>query len=414
MCACSRKGKWLDSPRLEMCSECRSNGSFVVMTKDSLCEEDIFFGLGVKPEIIDYVISSFDVDEDLILKKFSSYIDKLQVHCSLFKAKSKGMNYDWLHIHEVPDGGIWHCKFILVTTPDYLRLIITSANMVIPMCSPYRNNTKFISASKIQQCILEQKTKSNTCINDFCILTLKRRDNFDMIYNRKDISMNLELFEQFLDTYNIQLTMRLDDYDWSNVPFDFIVSIPEKKITHFDYFNTCDTVNIPCMIALTSSVMTQFNIRRYLNLEKCIVLYPNNLFDNKKDGKMGVNEGNVKSCEKKDEKKEKGIKENEQKGEQKSEQQEKKQILCFMINSKENPYKYELREFDNHTRYHVKRYKWQCVSDLITNKVEERFMFTSANFTSSAWNAKNVELGIVIKNQKFIKEKLNTIDFGLF
>ena len=140
MCALPVKGRWSNSPSLDIYSDCRSNGSFVVMTKDSFCEEDIFFGLGVKPEIIDYVISSFDVDEDLILKKFSSYIDKLRVHCSLFKTKSKNMNYDWVHIHEVPNDGIWHCKFILVTTPDYLRLIITSANMVIPMCSPYRNN----------------------------------------------------------------------------------------------------------------------------------------------------------------------------------------------------------------------------------------------------------------------------------
>lgn len=401
MCALPVKGRWSNSPSLDVYSESRSNGSFVVMTKDSLCEEDIFFGLGVKPEIIDYVISSFDVDEDLILKKFSSYIDKLQVHCSMFKTKSKNMNYDWVHIHEVPNGGIWHCKFILVTTPDYLRLIVTSANMVIPMCSPYRNTTKFISASKVQQCLLEQQTRSNTCVNDFCILTLKRRDNFDTVYDRKDISMNLELFEQFLDTYNIQLTMRLDDYDWSNVPFDFIVSIPEKRITHFDYFNDYDTINIPQMTAMTSTVVTQFNIKRLLRVEKCTIYYPLDTFDgNTVNSKSGENGS--------DNKKEEVQKEDS------SERQTKKPVSCFMINVKENPYKYELHEVDNHTQYHVKRYKWQCVPDLLKNEVEDRFMFTSANFSSKAWNAVNVELGIVIKNQKFIKEKLNAIDFGIF
>ena len=374
MCALPVKGRILDSTRLEQGFECKKDGLFVVMTKDSFSEEDIFFGLGINPEIIDYVISSFDVDEDLILKKFSSYMEKLQVHCSKFNTKSKNMNYYWLHIHEIPNNGIWHCKFILVTTPDYLRLIITSANMITPMCSPYRNNTKFISASKVQQCVLKQQTKSNTCINDFCILTLKRRDNFDMIYDRKDISMNLELFEQFLDTYNIQLIMKLDDYD---------------------------TINIPQMTAITSTIVTQFNIKRLLRLEKCTIYYPLDTFDDKSiNNKINVNS----------DKKEEVRKENSINGEK----QTKKSISCFMINIKENPYKYELHEVDNHTRYHVKRYKWKCIPDSITNKVEERFMFTSANFSSKAWNAINVELGIVIKNQKFIKEKLNTIDFGIF
>ena len=93
------------------------------LTSDAFSPELIFRGL--KGNIIDYVISSYHVNVALILMYY--YRPELQIHCDSYTNGSG--KEPFIHTHKLPKDGIYHAKFVLVTTTEACRLIIMTTNI---------------------------------------------------------------------------------------------------------------------------------------------------------------------------------------------------------------------------------------------------------------------------------------------
>ena len=284
-------------------------------TSTTLDFDFITEGLGIDPEIIDYVISSYTVDMRIIRTRF--WAPNLQLHCG--KIVNGAMQSDtWVHVHTFSNGGIYHAKFILITTRNVLRFIFTTANMTWPMIN-------------------------GTTWNDYVRITIPRMYG-DHGHCRNENTLRLK---QFFDTFGIKTQIDIERYDWSMLKLMITTTIPGVT-SHTIQLRERSSTFTETEIA-TASIVSDFNLSRYINTGKCIVYRPRNTFN--EDMK------NPKSAQ------------------------------CFLINIRENCTWYAFQYIENIRKYHVKRY--------IFSTTHGRFvLFTSANLTSSAWNGKNAELGI--------------------
>ena len=206
-------------------------------TIDGLPSDFIFNGL--KGEIIDYIISSYQVNLSLIYLYY--YHPALQIHCQeAFNGTGKE---DFVHLHTVPGKGIYHAKFILITTTEVLKFIIMTTNIT-------------------EVCI-------KNCLNDYYVITIPK--------NKLGSPTQLTTYlYQFLDTYDIKLKSGLLQYQWKGISGKLLISIP-GKISHGICFNeqikppkknTESTAIIRC-----SSMMCGFNIKPILHVKRCIIEY---------------------------------------------------------------------------------------------------------------------------------------------
>lgn len=154
-------------------------------------------------DIIDYVISSYTVNMSFIHAFY--WHPKLRVYCdkSANEAKTNPPDLDYVRYIQVATG-IYHPKFVYITTSTTLRFVITTCNftgMVINVT------------------------------NDYYRLTLKTaRSPVENNANR-----NVQLLEKFFQTYGIAITRRPSEFNWSNVSARLLVNINDYT-THETLF----------------------------------------------------------------------------------------------------------------------------------------------------------------------------------
>lgn len=218
-------------------------------TIDCLTPEFIFNGLN--GEIIDYVISSYKVNMKLIYLYY--YHPKIQIHCQeVFNGTGKE---EFVYLHKVKEPGIYHAKFILITTKDVLKLIVMTTNIT--------------------------ETIVQNCLNDYYVIMIPKT-NLSVMTN-----FTTYLY-QFFDAFNIKLKQGLLQYDWKHVKGKLLVSIP-GKLSHGICFNK--QIKLPKKnqktraIIRCASMMTGYDIKKVFHVKECIIEY---LKDNPKGTLLGI------------------------------------------------------------------------------------------------------------------------------
>ena len=161
---------------------------------------------GLNPnDIVDYVISSYTINISYI--EAILWHPNIQIYCDKKNAHTEYIPKSISdHIHFIDAGrGIYHPKFILITTQNTLRLVITTCNF-----------TKMIL----------------NCKNDYYRMTTKLKSS-----NYTKEEENECVFDNFLKHYGIKLVNNVTKYDWSNISANILVNIPYTSLTHANYFN---------------------------------------------------------------------------------------------------------------------------------------------------------------------------------
>lgn len=193
----------------------------------------------LKGEIIDYIISSYRVNLNLIYLYF--WHPKLQIHCQ--ETYGGTGKEDFVTLHKIEKPGIYHAKFILVTTKEMLKLIIMTTN------------------------ITENIVKE--CLNDYYVIKIPKCK----LSRPTQFTMNLY---QFLDAFNIKLKRGLLQYQWKGVKGKLLVSIP-YKLSHSTCFkeqikkpkkNYETEAEVSC-----SSMMSGFDIKKIFKVKTCKFYY---------------------------------------------------------------------------------------------------------------------------------------------
>lgn len=208
-------------------------------TIDGLPSDFIFNGLN--GEIIDYVISSYQVNLSLIYLYY--YHPKLQIHCQeAFNGTGKE---DFVHLHQVPGKGIYHAKFILITTREVLRFIVMTTNIT-------------------EVCI-------KNCLNDYYVINVPRT-------KLASPTQFTTYLYQFLDTYNIHLQSGLLQYEWKGIKGKLLISIPEKTshgICFHEQIKPPKRNSETIAVIRCSSMMCGYNIKQLFHVKRCILEYVN-------------------------------------------------------------------------------------------------------------------------------------------
>ena len=205
-------------------------------TSDALSTDLIFNGL--KGEVIDYVISSYHVNIKLIYLYF--YHPALQVHCG---NAYNGTGHDsFIHIHKLREPGIYHAKFILITTTEACRFIVMTTN------------------------ITEQLVKN--CLNDYYMITVPK------VKLSAPTDFTIRLY-QFLDAFNIKLKSGLNLYNWKGIQANLLISVPtglNHALCWRTIINTPKRVRGSAVIRTTTG-MLGFDIKKVLRVQECIFEY---------------------------------------------------------------------------------------------------------------------------------------------
>lgn len=304
------------------------------LTSDAFSPELIFRGL--KGNIIDYVISSYHVNVALILLYY--YRPELQIHCDSYTNGSGKETF--IHTHKLPKDGIYHAKFVLVTTTEACRLIIMTTN------------------------ITEGIVKD--CMNDYYIITV----------SKCKLMHSTEFTEKlyaFFDTFQIHLKSALLNYDWRGIQAQLLVSIPGRTSHGICWQSMPFLPKKPRGRATirTASVMPGYDIRKVFHVKDITIeVLPDELLKNKQ-----INMGLVFLD----------------------------QNLC-MDESGKLQERYKIVRFDNKGKpFHYKRYTIEYQGKKRKDKEREPdtriLVITSANMTRQAWGTAkyasvNAELGV--------------------
>lgn len=161
---------------------------------------------GLNPDdIVDYVISSYTVNMSYIEAVF--WHPNLRIYCDKKSIETEHISDDERNrIHFIDVGkGIYHPKFVLITTQNTLRLVITTCNF-----------TKMIL----------------NCQNDYYRMTTKLKTT-----NYNIQQENEYIFSRFLKHYGIKLVNDITKYDWSGISARFLVNIPYGEYTHVGLYS---------------------------------------------------------------------------------------------------------------------------------------------------------------------------------
>ena len=218
-----------------------------LFTSSSFLPEFIFSNL--KGEIVDYIISSYMVDMSIVHVYY--WHPNIQVHCDTIYNNSI-LDSQYITLHQVQKPGIYHAKFVLVTTTKVLRLIIMTTNFT-------------------NQLISENW-------NDYYILTIPKT-------KKKCVSKNMSKFMLFLNKSDIHLKQDIFFYDWSSINANIICSIP-NVVSHYDCYKECfekeqfDDCTVQC-----STMIIPFNWSNVFNVKNVTIVIPDD-FDKRKDKDM--------------------------------------------------------------------------------------------------------------------------------
>ena len=197
---------------------------------------DFIFG-GLKGEIIDYVISSYQVNLSLIYLYY--WHPALQLHCQeVFNGTGKE---DFVHLHTIPGKGIYHAKFILITTTEVLKFIIMTTNIT-------------------EVCI-------KNCLNDYYVITIPK----EKLSSPTHFTTYLY---QFLDTYDIRLKSGLLQYQWKGIEGKLLISIPGKTshgICFHEQIKPPKRNSETMAIIRCSSMMCGYNIKQLFHVKRCVL-----------------------------------------------------------------------------------------------------------------------------------------------
>ena len=316
--------------------ELQMEASFTI---DALSPDFIFGGL--KGEIIDYVISSYTLSINLIYLYY--WRPELQVHCGKLPYGGTGKE-SFVHLH-VLDKGIYHAKFVLLTTTEMLRFIVMTTNITEQMCK--------------------------NCLNDYYVINIPR-------CKLSVPTINTERLYQFFNGYNIKLKSSIMQYDWKKVKGTILISVPEITSHAICYSTLQKLPKKPQGKATicTSTVYLSYNIKKVFHVQEATYQY----MPVKREDFSWLEysfAGNVtRTTMYTGRRKEPEVKE-------------------------EQTYQLEVLPED-HRPYHYKRY----TIEYKTKKSIKKFLIiTSANLTQAAWGTPksaslNAELGIVW-NSKF-------------
>lgn len=206
-------------------------------TIDGLSPGFIFNDL--RGAIIDYVISSYQVNLKLIYLYY--WRPELQIHChQAFNGTGKE---GFVHIHNVKPPGIYHAKFILITTTEVLKLIVMSTNITEPIVKD--------------------------CLNDYYVITIPKR-------GLGAPTPFTNYLYQFFDAFNIHLRSGILQYQWEGVQAKLLISVP-GKISHGICYNAQikkppKTVESRAVIRC-ASMMAGYDIKKVIHVKKCILEY---------------------------------------------------------------------------------------------------------------------------------------------
>lgn len=262
---------------------------------------------------------------------------ELQIHCGMCYGGTGKEPFVHLHTFEK---GIYHAKFILLTTTEMLRFIVMTTN------------------------ITEQMIKN--CLNDYYVINIPR-------CKLSVPTGNTEKLYQFFETYDIHLKSSIMQYDWSGLHGNILVSIPGCTSHAICYASLPKLPKRACgkAIVCTTAMKLSYNIKKVLKVKEAIYQY----MPKKRDDFSWLDysfAGNVTTTR-------------VQTGRRKEPEMKDEQT-----------YQLEVLAAD-HKPYHYKRYTIEYITKKgITKRI---LIITSANLSLAAWGTTktaslNAELGI--------------------
>lgn len=307
-------------------------------TIDALSPEFVFGGL--KGEIIDYVISSYTMNLNLIYLYY--YRPEIQIHCGMVYGGTGKEQF--VHLHTM-EKGIYHAKFILLTTTEMLRFIIMTTN------------------------ITEQMIKN--CLNDYYVINIPK-------CKLSAPTLNTERLYQFLSVYSIKLKSSIMQYDWRHLKGTLLVSIPECVSHAICYASIPKLPKKPQGKATicTTAMKLSYNIKKVFKVQEATFEY---MPERREDFSWldYTFTGNVTTTT--------------------------THVGRRLDPEIKEEQTYQLQVLDkNHKPYHYKRYTIEYKTKKSTKKI---LIITSANLSLAAWGTTksaslNAELGIAW-NSKF-------------
>lgn len=245
---------------------------------------------GLKGKIIDYKLSSYLVNMKLIYLYYDH--PNIEIHCSKVyngTGKETEINPETgtqkVYLHEVKEPGIYHSKFVIITTTEMMRFIVMTTN------------------------ITEQLIEN--CWNDYHIIDIPK---YSKMYNTE----NVQILNRYLDAFNIKLKMPIIQYDWTQVKSRILVSIP-NVVSHGICYQRVKQIQLDKFskelgkpvgrmlgkaIIRSSSGMLGYDIRSVIGAQECTFEYVTNtegmnwiLYDLKNNEIKGKPKYQVKAIE---------------------------------------------------------------------------------------------------------------------
>lgn len=217
-----------------------------VFTASTFRPEFVFSNL--RGSIIDYVISSYTINMHLI--KMYYWHPALQIHCSLVYNDIPD-DRKYITLHKLQEPGIYHAKFVIVTTTEMLRLIIMTTNVTNQLVE--------------------------NCWNDYYIANLP-------LASTCSSTQNTALLTEFLKANKITLKKSLSCYRWNNLKARFLVSCP-GLLSHAMCWKWYYSTPFDTVVIQTTTAMTNFDVRPIFDSRKCVFRAPKN-FEKRKESDM--------------------------------------------------------------------------------------------------------------------------------
>lgn len=168
---------------------------------------------------------------------------QIQIHCGKVYNHLESDLETIVHVHpQLPNGGIYHSKFVLLMTTECLRLVIMTTNITNQMVE--------------------------NCDNDYYVVDLPRRTA------RSDITWNEKVLSQYLRSVQITTKQCISDYEWDNVRGKLMASIP-GVMTHTMCWKTIQPVTSTKGRAViqTTTGQLKYDIRPLFGIQHCTYKY---------------------------------------------------------------------------------------------------------------------------------------------
>lgn len=168
-----------------------------LFTSSAFLPEFIFGSL--KGSIVDYILSSYMLNMRLVRMYY--WRPEIQIHCGKVYNHLDEDVKTFVHVHsQTSFGGIYHAKFVLITTDQCLRFIVMTTNITNQMVE--------------------------NCENDYYILDIPKSAKV-----RTNYTQNEMILKKYLEYMKICTKNDISDYEWEGVNAHLMVSLP-GEVTH--------------------------------------------------------------------------------------------------------------------------------------------------------------------------------------